>query len=98
MRASEFIPEHELVWGRSNVTTRRSKPKLKWRCTSGQRAGRVVSNVADCDKPVNQAQRAKMKRTRANTKVQQARRSKRTKNINTGSRLIAALNKPKHRR
>lgn len=98
MRASEFIPEHELVWGRSKVTTRRSKPKLKWRCTTGQRSGRVVSNVADCDQPMNQSKRAAMKRTRANTKVQQARRSKRTKTINTGSRLIAALNKPKHRR
>jgi hypothetical protein len=97
MRASEFIPEHELVWGRSNVTTRRSKPKLRWRCTTGQRAGRVVSNVADCDKPLNVAKRAKMKRTRANTKIQQARRSSRTKNINTGSRLIAQLNKPKRR-
>jgi hypothetical protein len=34
-----------------------------------------------------------MKTTRARTKIPQARRAKRTKKINTASRLIARLNK-----
>ena len=87
------LAEHEMVWSRAKTTTRRGQAKLKWRCTSGKRKGRVVPNVADCDKPIDVAKREKMKRTRAQTYKQQARRSERSKKINTASRLIRALNK-----
>jgi hypothetical protein len=87
------LNEHEMVWSRSKTTTRGGKAKLKWRCTSGKRKGRIVPNVSDCDKPINVAKREKMKRTRAQTYKQQARRSERSKKINTASRLIRALNK-----
>ena len=93
MRAHEFVPEHEMVWSRAKTTTRGGKAKLKWRCTSGKRKGRIVPNVSDCDKPIDVAKREKMKRTRAQTYKQQARRSNRSKKINTASRLIRALNK-----
>jgi hypothetical protein len=39
------------------------------------------------------AQSQRMKKTRAKTKVRQARRTKRTKRINPASRLAARLNK-----
>jgi hypothetical protein len=87
------LNEHEMVWSRAKTTTRGGKAKLKWRCTSGKRKGRIVPSVSDCDKPINVAKRATMKRTRAQTYKQQARRSERSKRINTASRLIRALNK-----
>jgi hypothetical protein len=87
------LSEHEMVWSRSKTTTRGGKAKLKWRCTSGKRKGRIVPTVSDCDKPIDVAKRATMKRTRAQTYKQQARRSERSKRINTASRLIRALNK-----
>ena len=87
------LNEHEMVWSRAKTTTRGGKAKLKWRCTSGKRKGRIVPSVSDCDKPIDVAKRATMKRTRAKTHKQQARRSERSKRINTASRLIRALNK-----
>ena len=56
MRAAEFITEHEMVFSRTG-----NKLKTKWRCTSGTRRGRVVSNAKDCDAPIDQKKRAQMK-------------------------------------
>ena len=87
MRASEFLPEHELVWAKS-----KSGPKMKWRCTTGLRQGRVVPAVIDCSQPIDVAQRARMKLTRANTKIRQARKAKKTKRVNPASKILARLN------
>ena len=51
MRAEEFITEHEMVFSRTG-----NKLKTKWRCTSGPRNGRVVSNAKDCDAPIGSSQ------------------------------------------
>lgn len=88
MKASEFITEHEMVWARSG-----GKVKMKWRCTSGTRKGRVVPDPGACDMPIDVEKRAQMKRTRAATKIKQARKAKKTKRINPTSKLITALNK-----
>jgi len=93
VRASEFLPEHELVWAKS-----KSGPKMKWRCTTGLRQGRVVPAVIDCSQPIDVAQRARMKLTRANTKIRQARKAKKTKRVNPTSRLIRMLNAIKKKR
>jgi hypothetical protein len=93
MRAHEFIQEHQLVWTRRKITPKTGKPVLKWRCTSGPRRGRVVPKVTDCSDSPDVAQRERMKKTRARTKLPQARRAKRAKKINVASRLIARLNK-----
>jgi len=93
MRAWEFITEHRLEWGRKRATSRGGKTAMKWRCTSGPRKGRLVSQVADCDAFVNAKQREKMKTIRAKTSKPQARRSARSKKINTASRLVRKLNK-----
>ena len=106
MRAREFISEsHEefytetakMVWGVGKHTARGGKPKLKFRCTTGPRAGRQVSHPSKCHQPMDVAQAQRMKTTRARTKVQAARRTDRTKSINTASVLANRLNtgKPK---
>ena len=89
MRAHEFVTEHRLVFRRNPRTGRVT---LKWRCESGPRANRTVPNVADCGKAPDVAQAQRMKKTRARTKVRQARRTNRTKRINPASKLITRLN------
>jgi hypothetical protein len=106
MKASEFILESDeeyytetakMVWGVGKKTARGGAPKLKFRCTSGPRASRQVSHPSKCHQPMDIAQAQRMKTTRARTKVQAARRTDRTKSINTASVLANRLNtgKPK---
>lgn len=87
MRAHEFVTEHRMVWRRTP-----SGPKLRWRCETGIRKGRTVPSVKDCSAAPNIAQAQRMKKTRARTKVRQARKTKRTKQINPMSRLVRRLN------
>jgi hypothetical protein len=106
MRATEFIFESDeeiyvetakMVWGMGKHGTRGGSTKLKFRCTTGPRAGRQVSDIATCSKPMDVAQAQRMKTTRARTAPTQARRAQRTKSINTASVLANRLNtgKPK---
>lgn len=106
MKASEFIFESDeefytetakMVWGAGKKTARGGKPTLKFRCSSGPRSGRQVSHPSKCNQPMDVAQAQRMKTTRARTKTQAARRTDRTKSINTGSVLANRLNtgKPK---
>jgi len=90
MRAEEFIDEHRMVWRRNPRT---GKVKLSWRCEAGPRKNRTVPNVQDCSKPMDIAQAQRMKKTRAKTKIKQARKSKKTKRINPSSKLIRRLNR-----
>lgn len=106
MKASEFIFESDenyytetakMVWGVGKHNTRSGQTKLKFRCTTGPRKGRQVTDISKCHKPMDVAQAQRMKTTRARTKVQAARRTDRTKSINTASVLANRLNtgKPK---
>jgi len=90
MRAKEFIDEHRMVF-RKNPRT--GKISLRWRCESGPRKNRTVPNVKDCSGAPDVAQSQRMKKTRQRTKIRQARRAKRTKNINPFTKLSAILNK-----
>jgi hypothetical protein len=98
MRFKEFVTEAillkevEVVWGRSKPTARGGNLKLKFRCTSGFRKGRQVSHPSKCSDHPDMAAAQRMKTTRARTKVQQARRTQRTKTINTASVLANKLN------
>jgi hypothetical protein len=92
MRASEFIIEHALVY--------RKKPKtknitMKWKCSSGPRKGRVVSNISQCAASPDIAQSARMKVTRKRTKAAQARKAKKTKRVDPIVKAAALLNKIK---
>jgi hypothetical protein len=85
---TEGINEHRMVW-----KSTKKGPKLAWRCTSGFRTNRTVPDARDCGKPLDYAQRARMKITRARTSKAQARKSKKTKKINPISKLIRKMNK-----
>lgn len=89
MRAHEFVTEHRLVFKRN---ARTGRVNLAWRCEGGPRNNRTVPHVADCGKAPDVAQAQRMKKTRARTKIRQARRTKRTKRINPASKLVARLN------
>jgi len=90
MKAEEFISEHKMVWKRNPRT---GQTKMSWRCEAGPRAGRTVANVADCGVRLDVAKAQRMKKTRARTKVRQARKAKKTKRVNPASKLVRILNK-----
>ena len=101
MRLEEFVDpieiedlkEHKMIWSRSG-----NKLKLKYRCASGPKAGRIVPDPSACAAPKDLAKSAQMKRTRATTKVRAARKAKKTKRVNPASKILARLNaltKPK---
>lgn len=101
MKASEFIAEEyeqfytetaKMVWGRAAGTAKGGKTKLRFRCSSGPRAGRQVSHPSKCHQQYNVAKAQKMKTTRARTGPTATRRQQRTKSINTASVLARKLN------
>ena len=97
MKINEIIAEG-MVFARvgKGGASGKAKVKMKWRCETGNRAGRIVAEPSQCGAAINTAKRAAMKKTRARTKVAQARRAKKTKKMNVASKIMQALNK--HRR
>jgi hypothetical protein len=98
MRFSEFSDEKDLletsmVFSRVGKTGGKVQTKQKFSCSSGPRAGKRVSSIAQCFAPVDIKKRIQMKKTRARTKIRSARKSKRTKRIDPGSLLTKILNK-----
>jgi len=85
---STEILEARLVWRKTG-----NKVKRAVRCTSGHRKGRVVSNAAQCSKPIDFKKRFVLKRTKAKMGSRMARKSRRTKRFNPASRRVASLNK-----
>lgn len=98
MKISDIITEG-MVFARvgKGGASGKAKVKMKWRCETGNRAGRLVSSPSQCGASVDVAKRAQMKKTRARTKAVQARRAKKTKKVNVASRVMQALNKFKRR-
>jgi hypothetical protein len=93
MLVHEFIQpiEEKQIWGRKGTSLVR-----KYRCTSGQRKNRIVSQPVQCFAPMDTKKRAVMKRTRARLGARMARKAKRTKRTNPASiRLSKGLNKKK---
>ena len=97
MRAKDFIFEDDenlyevrAAFGRGQS---KSKPTMKFRCTTGPRASRLVSDPAKCFAHPDVAKAQRMKKTRARTANIQARRTKRTKKLNIASRILRQLNK-----
>ena len=97
MKINEIIAEG-MVFARvgKGGAAGKAKVKMKWRCETGSRAGRIVAEPNQCGAAIDTAKRAAMKKTRARTKVVQARRAKKTKKMNVASKIMQALNK--HRR
>jgi len=97
MKISEIITEGMVFARVGKGGTGKAKVKMKWRCETGNRAGRLVSTPSQCGANIDVAKRAQMKKTRARTKFRQARKAKRTKKVNVASRIMQALNKFKRR-
>lgn len=76
------------IWGR-----RGKKLVRKYRCVSGQRAGRIVAKMAQCFASPNIKKKLSMKRTRARLGARMARKAKRTKRTNPASIALRRLNK-----
>ena len=92
MRIDEFteepIVEARMVWRRMGNTIKRAV-----RCTSGRRAGRVVSNIGQCSKPIDMKKRLTLKRTKARMGSRLARKSQRTRRMNPASRRLRTMNR-----
>jgi hypothetical protein len=85
--------DEKQIWARSGKNVVR-----KYRCTSGNRKGRIVADIAQCFAAPNVAAKIRMKRTKARLGARMTRKAKRTKRINPASRRVQALNKAGPRR
>jgi len=95
MLVHEFLQplDENQVWAR-----RGQKVVRKYRCTSGQRQGRVVASPAQCFAVVDLKKRVKLKQTKARLGPRMAKKAKRTKKFNPASRRVAAMNKASRRK
>ena len=93
MRADEFIDQALDEAIRAWKKSKKGAPKLRFRCPSGPRQGRIVSKPSDCFAAPNPAKAAKMKVTRKRTGARQARRARFTKRVNPYAKLMRSLNK-----
>lgn len=80
--------DEKQVWARKGT-----KVVRKYRCTGGQRKGRVVGEPAQCFKVIDVKKRANLKRTKARLGGKMARKARRTKRINPASKLLRRLNR-----
>jgi|TARA_Y100000389_G_C17386732_1_gene477471 hypothetical protein len=91
MRAKEFIvKEHRAVFRRNPNT---GHINLFWRCETGQRKGRTVPDVSNCNQALDVAKSNRFKKVRARTHKMQAFKSNRTKTRSRASRTVKKLNK-----
>lgn len=85
---SEDILDELMIWSRKGNQVVR-----KYRCTSGKRAGRIVSKISQCFKPIDIKKRVKLKQTKARLGNRMSRKAKRTKRTNPASKRLKQLNK-----
>jgi hypothetical protein len=72
---------------------RGNKVVRKYRCTTGSRQGRIVSNIGQCFAAPDVKKRARLKLTKARLGAKMTRKAKRTKRVNPASRRVKAMNK-----
>ena len=85
---AEEVVDEKQIWGRKGTSVVR-----KYRCTSGQRKGRIVAKPDQCFKPINIKARIRMRRLRSQKGAVMVRRAKRTKRTNPASRRLRILNR-----
>ncbi len=85
---SESLVETKMVWAK-----RGNKVARKYRCTFGNRKGRVVADPSQCSKPVDMKKRFTLRRTKAQKGSRMARKAQRTKRTNPASKMVKALNR-----
>lgn len=80
--------ETKMVWAKSG-----KKVVRKYRCTMGNRKGRVVSDPSQCSRPVNMKKRFTLRRTKAQKGSRMTRKAQRTKRTSAASKMVKALNR-----
>ena len=83
-----FDLEEKMAWAR-----RGNKVVRKFRCTSGPRQGRIVSDLGQCFAAPDVAKRHRLKLTKAKIGSKMTRKAKKTKRVNPASKRVRALNK-----
>lgn len=85
---AEPVVEAQLIWARTG-----NKLVRKYRCTVGQRAGRIVSKPGQCSAPIDLKKRMQLKKTKAQKGARMSRKAMKTKKFNPASRAVQRLNK-----
>lgn len=83
-----ILDEAQLVWARKGNTIVK-----KYRCTSGNRKGRVVSKPEQCSAPTDIKKRISFKKTKSKLGGRMARKARKTKRTNPASRQVKKLNR-----
>lgn len=87
-KVNEDEIDEAMAWAKSG-----NKVVRKFRCSSGPRKGRVVSNPAQCFAPPDIKKRIKLKQTKAKQGPKMAKKRKKTLRTNAASKRVRALNK-----
>lgn len=88
MRIDEIVVDEGIAWKR-----RGNKVVRQFRCTSGNRKGRVVASPSQCFKPIDIKKRLTLRKTKARLGARAARKAGRTKKFNPASRRAKAMNR-----
>lgn len=88
MRIDEIIVDEGIAWKR-----RGNKVLRQFRCTSGQRKGRIVASPSQCFKPIDIKKRLTLRKMKARLGKRAIRKSGRTKKFNPVSRRARTMNR-----
>jgi hypothetical protein len=88
-----FIRDFELIQEKMAWAKRGNKVVRKFRCTSGPRMGRIVSDIGQCFAAPDVVKRHRLKLTKARIGAKMTRKARRTKRVNPASKRVKALNK-----
>lgn len=88
MRIDEIVVDEKIAWKR-----RGDKVVKQFRCTSGQRKGRVVASPAQCFKPIDIKRRLNLRKIKARLGKRAGRKAARTKKFNPVSRRARSMNR-----
>lgn len=92
MLVEEVVEGYKQVWARDKTGVKR-----KYRCTSGQKKGRVVAKPSTCSTPVKQGKSIRAKKTRRHKSTSQAIKRGMTIKRPTSKR-VTRLNKSSNRK
>lgn len=96
-RPEGYVAESRVIFARKKSHGKSTGAQTQmFRCSSGPRAGRRVAHPSQCGAPQDPAKKAAMIKTRARTEIRQARRARKTKKKDPGSKLAHKLNATRH--
>ena len=83
-----FDINEKMAWAK-----RGNKVVRKYRCSTGTRAGRIVSNIGQCFAAPDVKKRARLKLTKARLGSRITRKANKTKRVNPASKRVKAMNR-----